>query len=431
MRSEPTIQTAPATRRASFLRLRRLSAVLPLLAITACGDENGGPLNPVGAEVAAVEVTAPAPAMTVGTTMQLGVTPRGRSGAPLAGVAIAWSSSDATVAAVSAAGLVTAIAPGQAVIRATGGGRTGEAAITVVAPQVATLQITPGGEIELQAGAGTQLHAVARTEAGVPVGVAAAWSSSDERVATVSATGAVHARGAGTAVIRVAAGGKAAEVAVRVRTQVSFVLVLPGGTGLRVGEALDLRARAVSAAGDTLVRAVEWASENEGVATVDAQGRVTARRPGSAVIRATVEGVAGRALVSVAGTTEHRLELAAGQALPAQVGTRSFRDAAGVLHEQRVVVTGGALRFGNGYEQRITLEVYEGDVRLSTEVYEDRGDVWYDVFTGTPILRSTLRPGLEVRAELLSQDGYPTGEVAVRLALAGEGQEVVLRFGPP
>ena len=431
MRREPTIQGVPATRRTpSLLRVRHLAAFLPLLAFAACNGD-AGPVDPGSVEVAAVEVTAPAPAMTVGTTMQLSAIPRGRSGVPLTGVAVAWSSSDASVAAVSAAGLVTAVAPGQAVIRATGGGRTGEAAITVAAPVVATLQITPGGEIELEAGGGMQLHAVARTESGAVVSVAKTWSSSDERVATVTATGAVQAQGAGTALVRVTAGGRAAEVAVRVRTQVSFVLVLPGGTGLRIGETLDLRARAVSAAGDTLVRAVEWASENEGVATVDAQGRVTARRPGSAVIRATVEGVAGRALVSVAGTTEHRLELAGGSALPAQVGTRSFRDDAGVLHEQRVVLTGGVLRLGGGYEQRITVEVYEGDVRLSTEVYEDRGELWYDVFTGNPVLRSTLRPGLELRAELLSQDGYPTGEVAVPMALAGDGQEVVLRFGRP
>jgi hypothetical protein len=86
---------------------------------------------------------------------------------------------------------------------------------------------------------------------------------------------------------------------------------------------------------------------------------------------------------------------------------------------------------GNGYEQRLTLEVYEGDVRLSTEVYEDRGEIWYNAFTGDPILHSALRPALEVPGELIMQHGLPTGEVAVTQALVEGGPEVVFLFGRP
>jgi hypothetical protein len=102
-----------------------------------------------------------------------------------------------------------------------------------------------------------------------------------------------------------------------------------------------------------------------------------------------------------------------------------------VLHEQRVVVTGGVLRMDNGWEERLTLEVYEGDVRLSTEVYEDRGQVFYDLFTGQPVLRSALRPGRELRGEWVMQDGLPTGALAVTQALAGGDAEAVFRFGRP
>jgi|GEM_PF-1785752 len=412
--------------------LRRIAALLPLLALAACGDGQGPTVPPRGVEIAAVEVTAPAASVTVGETMQLDATPRGANGAALPGVAVGWSSSNETVAAVSATGRVTANAPGQATIRATAGGRTGETTVTVAPQAVASLEITPGGEIDLAGDGSVQLRALARTAAGQPMGgVAAAWTSSDPQVARVTEDGIVHAGFGGTAVVTAAVAGKSAQVTVRVRTQIAWVLVLPGGSSLRPGQTVQLGVRGVTAGRDTLDRAATWASENEGVATVDASGRVTARRPGSAVIRATMEGVAGRAIVTVYGPTEHRLERVGGQALPARIGTRSSRDAAGVQREQRVMVTGGVMRFDDGYQQRLTLEVYEGDTRVSTEVYEDRGQVLYDLWTGFPIFESTLRAGLVFKSELVMENGFQTGEMNVTQSVPGVTDEAVLRFGKP
>ncbi|HLM66279.1 MAG TPA: Ig-like domain-containing protein, partial [Longimicrobium sp.] len=346
---------------------------------------------------------------------------------------VTWASSDEAVATVSASGLVTALAPGRAAIRATSGGRTGETSVTVALPQAASLEIVPGGEILLDPDGAAQLQAIARTASGAPAGgIAVAWSSSDPGVAGVTAAGAVRAGSPGTATITAAAGGRSAQVAVRVRARVAAVIVLPGGTGLVAGQTLQLRARGVTAAGDTLEPPAAWASENERVATVGASGRVTAHRPGSAVIRATVDGVAGRAIVTVAGPTEHRLERAGGLALPAQVATRSFRDAAGVLHQQRVVVTDGVLRYtAGGYEQRLTLDVFEGAAWVGTENYEDRGQVLYDMFTGNPIFHSSVRPGLRFTGEVLWENGFVTGETAIRQTVGGESPEVLFHFGRP
>ena len=411
--------------------LRHIAALLPLLALTACGDGQG-PTDAGGAQVAAVEVTAPAASLAVGETMQMDATPRGPTGAAVVDATVAWSSSDASIASVTSAGLVTAQAPGRAVIRATSGGRTGEAVVTVAAPAVASVEITPGGEIDLAADGTVQLRAVARTAAGQVVsGTPASWSSSDERIARVTESGTVYAGFGGTAIITAHAGGTSARVTVRVRTQVAHVVVRPGGTGMQIGATLRLEARGVTAAGDALDRPAAWASENERVATVDAQGTVTAHRPGSALIRATIEGVSGWAQVTVPGAVEHPLERAAGQPLPVQVGTRTVRDAAGVAYEQRVVLTGGVLRLDNGYQQRLTLEIWEGDTRVAAEVYEDRGQVMYDMLTGFPIFESTQRPGLVFRAELAMEHGFYTGEMTVPQRIGGEGSAVALRFGKP
>ena len=96
-----------------------------------------------------------------------------------------------------------------------------------------------------------------------------------------------------------------------------------------------------------------------------------------------------------------------------------------------VVATAGALFLGSGYEQRLTLEVWEGGARVSTETYEDRGDVLYHALTGQPMFKSTVRPGLEFTGEYLYENGFPTGELAVTQRVVGGGGAVPVRGDPP
>src|SRR5205085_9606412 len=71
------------------------------------------------AKVESVNVTATHSALVVGETLQLTATPVDASGAPLTQRTIAWSSSNESVANVTAAGLVIAVAQGTATIIAT------------------------------------------------------------------------------------------------------------------------------------------------------------------------------------------------------------------------------------------------------------------------------------------------------------------------
>ena len=81
-----------------------------------------------------VVVTPPTSSMLVGQTAQLTATALDTSGNVLTGFAASWSSSNPAVAMVDGSGLVTALAAGLATITATGGGKSGSAAITVTAP---------------------------------------------------------------------------------------------------------------------------------------------------------------------------------------------------------------------------------------------------------------------------------------------------------
>lgn len=84
--------------------------------------------------IATVKVSPDSASLLVGGTQQLTATARNASGTALSGKTFTWSSSDSSVATVSASGAVTAKANGTATITAASEGQSDEAKITVKAP---------------------------------------------------------------------------------------------------------------------------------------------------------------------------------------------------------------------------------------------------------------------------------------------------------
>ena len=80
--------------------------------------------------------------LTVGQTVQADAVARSASGGALTGQTITWTSSAPEVASVSAAGLVTAVSPGTAVITGSASGRSASVTVTVRIPisQMAIVQ---------------------------------------------------------------------------------------------------------------------------------------------------------------------------------------------------------------------------------------------------------------------------------------------------
>jgi uncharacterized protein YjdB len=154
--------------------------------------------------------------------------------------------------------------------------------------------------------AGTrQLNVTVRDAAGAELtGRAMSFASSASTIASVSSTGTVTALAAGQANITVAVEGKTAESAITVQpatpAAVETVTLSPATVTLDAGETTNLSVRVADAANNALTgRAVAWASETPGVATVDATGKVTAVAGGSARISATSDGRKGEAVVQV------------------------------------------------------------------------------------------------------------------------------------
>lgn len=110
------------------------------------------------------------------------------------------------------------------------------------------------------------------------------WTSSDETIATVSSDGTVTGISKGNATITATAGGKSGTCKVTVTLEVQSVEVSPATATLTSkGETIQLTATVLpEGAGEAT-----WTSSDETVATVSAEGIVTAVGEGTAIITAT------------------------------------------------------------------------------------------------------------------------------------------------
>ena len=249
--------------------------------------------------VGAVILSPTQVSVEVGSTKQLTAQVTDDQGNVLSGRPITFSSNNTSVATVSSAGLITAVAIGAATITATSEGKTGTADVTVTAVPVASVEVSPP-TADLTVGQTGVFTAIAKDAKGdVLTGRAASWTSGAPSVATVSNTGVVTAVGAGSAVIFATIEGKIGSATVTVRQlAVTSVTVAPASSIVAVGGSVQLSATVRS--GTTILdRVVGWTSSNDAVAVVSSSGRVTGLKAGTVTITATSEGVTGTAFVAV------------------------------------------------------------------------------------------------------------------------------------
>src|SRR5207248_1231589 len=138
------------------------------------------------------------------------------NGTPLSGRVVTWASNNQAVATVSASGLVTAQAVGTATITATSEGKSGTAAITVTDVAVASVDVAPA-TASVPVNGTVQLVATPKDGSGTPLaGRVVTWASSSTTIATVSASGLVTGKAAGTATITATSEGKSGTAAITV-----------------------------------------------------------------------------------------------------------------------------------------------------------------------------------------------------------------------
>ncbi len=251
--------------------------------------------------VASVSVTPGSASVVAGGTVQLTATAKDGSGNVLSGRAVTWSSATPAVATIDANGLVTAVTPGSSVMTATVDGVTATATITVTAVAVASVSITPP-TASLTTGSTVQLTATALDAAGnVLTGRAVTWTSGTPAVATVNSAGLVTGVAPGTAVITADVGGVTATATMTVTlVPVASVTVTPGGATVTAGATVQLTATPRDAAGNVLSgRTTAWKAATTTVATVNANGLVSAVSAGTSVITATIDGISANVTITV------------------------------------------------------------------------------------------------------------------------------------
>ena len=206
-------------------------------------------------------------------------------------MAVAWSSSDRSVATVDKSGTVHGLRPGTATVTATAEGKSGTCAVTVKAKAVNVTEVTLD-RTELTLTEGETETLTARVKPDNADNRKVTWSSDKTEVATVGGDGRVTAVKAGVAVVTVTTedGGKTATCKVTVKAKavnVTEVTLDKTELTLTEGEAETLTATVKPDNADN--KKVTWSSDKTEVATVDGDGKVTAVKAGVAVVTVTTE----------------------------------------------------------------------------------------------------------------------------------------------
>ena len=200
--------------------------------------------------------------------------------------AVTWTSSNEDVATVSDTGYVEVCGVGTAVITVTAGNV--KAACTVTVPQLIDWIEFDEDEIELKSGETYQLRPdISPSNA---TNKKLKYTSSDTKVAEVSASGLVTAKSEGEARIRAAATDGSDEYAVcyvTVTGKAKVTGITLNQTSATLGRGKKLALKTAISPSYASNKKVVWKSANTKVATVDGSGNVTAKAPGRTKITVT------------------------------------------------------------------------------------------------------------------------------------------------
>src|SRR5947208_2048377 len=268
------------------------------------------PAAPAAFPVSRVEITPPAAEIEIGQTVRLAARALDVHGQPVTGAAIAWYSGG-TEGDVDSTGLVkggyngyvrvTAVAyiPGQQ------GQVFGDAVIHVLPEPAARIDVAPAPAKAI-AGTRLTLAGAAYSKHGDRRADLVSFSSSNPRVASVTADGRLHALAPGRVTITAKAGPATTQLPLQVvASTVTRLAVEPASSAVRTGDVIRFTVNAKDTRGRAIADVpVEWAvaASGEGsaaVAQIDATGAFVAETPGVYTVTASLGGRSADAVVRV------------------------------------------------------------------------------------------------------------------------------------
>lgn len=201
---------------------------------------------------------------------------------------LSFKSSNASVAAVSSNGVITAKSKGSCVITATatdGSGKSAKCRVTVVRP-VTNVKLNAH---TISWNVGKKAHFRPTVTPTTASNISVKYTSSNTRVATVDGNGLLTAVGKGTCTVTCTAAdgsGKKDTCKVTVKQPVRK-LTISGGSSVNEGSSIELKA--VAAPSNATNKNVTWSSSDKTVAKVSSTGKVTALKAGKATIKCTAK----------------------------------------------------------------------------------------------------------------------------------------------
>ncbi|MBA3646281.1 MAG: Ig-like domain-containing protein [Gemmatimonadaceae bacterium] len=332
-------------------QVQGVSAGTVTITATSEGKSGTASVTVTGSGSGSISVSPTGVTVGVGATVQLTPAVRDAAGNPIAGAAVTFTSSDPTIASVSATGVVTGNASGTATITIAGGGMsiTIPATITVAGTPVSTVTLTlPNPAVCV--GKSTQLSAVVKDASGnILTGRNVTFTSNNNLVATVTAGGLLTGIAAGVVDITATSEGKSTTATATICLAASASLILaPASATLGVGVSTQLVATLRDDAGNIIAgRPVTFTSSNTSVATVDAAGNVTGVAAGTATITAVSDGKTSTSAITVVTTPVASIGLTPSSVTPcvgqSQQLTAVVRDASGnILTGRNVTFTSSA-----------------------------------------------------------------------------------------
>jgi uncharacterized protein YjdB len=279
--------------------------VVSVAACSSYDDSSVVEVNPP-AHVASVSLTLPSTLTAGQKTRGVAVT-KDANGAVLTGRPVSWFTSSGSVASVTDSGMISAVAPGTAVVSAVSEGVSGQATMAVLPPPptpvaTVTVAVTPSALVVGQTATATAT--LADSTGNLLSGRVVTWSSSNTTVATVDAAGSVSAKAAGSAMIQATSESKTSASSLSVSAPapipVASVSVSPPTASLLVGATVQLSATTRDGNNNVLTgRVISWSSANTGIARVSTSGLVTAVAAGSVSVTASSEGQVGSSVITV------------------------------------------------------------------------------------------------------------------------------------
>ena len=257
-----------------------------------CGDLSAQTKVTVINPLKAITITGTTHSIKKGQTTQLGLTydPADTTDS----VAATWTSSNTSVATVSKTGLVTALKDGSTTIKATVGNVSSTYDIAVKEVKLTGIKMEEKALIHK---GDTKALTVECTPTDTTDDKTVAWSSSDSTVASVDNNGIVTAVKPGSAVITAKVGNYQATCAVTVDAPLKEIVPEKAIIDMVKKQTANI-AYSVVPADTTDSKVVTFTSSDETVATVNSDGKVTAKKAGKATV--TITGANGiKATVTV------------------------------------------------------------------------------------------------------------------------------------